>query len=212
MSTSLVGNLTHGMLAMMLIKFTLNDVFHAASSKKIHEYIVVITIKYPYWSLGTPDTWGGRVESVHDTKLGEQEYKVYTVAFTDEGRARQFASEAGAAQDVRNVHLDLGKPKATIEWPRLTDIDYEMLAATGMSRVPIIKSIEPSKMVAKRKEEIKKKRIGGYEIHRARTESGCTIRMFRVTGLGNLLRIGTWSGVDRYECDRKFDEIVDELT
>lgn len=207
-----IGNLSNGLLAMLLMKLALNDVFHAASSKKIYEYVVVITIKYPYWSLGPPDTWGGRVEAVQDTKLGEQTYKVYTVAFNDQSRARQFASEAGAAEDVRSVHLNLGKPKATIEWPTLTDLDYDMLAATGMSRTPKIKSIEPTGKAAKRKEEIKKKRVGGYEVHRIRTESGCSIRLFRVTKMGNLMRIGTWSGTDRYECDAKFDEIISELT
>ena len=181
--------------------------------KYIHEYNVTITVKYPFWDLTPTYNWEGKIQSAKDIKLGGQPYKEYVVVFPDEQKARQFSSMAGASPDVRKIKLDLGKPKAKIEFLELSPLDYDMIAAAGMQEARmIITPLEESKKAVKGVRIIQRKQIGGYDLVHTRTLTGCSIKLYRITQAGGRMRVGTWSGVDPYECKRKFGEIVEALT
>lgn len=57
----------------------------------------------------------------------------------------------------------------------------------------------------------KVRRIGPYEVRMTRTDDTCTIKLYEyLEGWKRKLK-ATWTGIEKVECDRKFDEIAEVI-
>ena len=91
-----------------------------------------------------------------------------------------------------------------------SSVTSDIIARTGMKEYEyrfFPGPVEPSKPRAY--PYTRAKQIGPYEVRLTRTDGACTVKLYEfLEGWKKKLR-ATWSGLDKVECDRKFEEVCD---
>jgi len=139
----MINNLASGMLALMVAKFMMNDIPHAAG------------ISHNPGNLGGP--------SSHSNPTGDMTLDIIRRAGLKEYEYQWFPPSEKE-----------GKPR----------------------RGPVYK---------------RTRNIGVYSIVMTRTKSSCTVKLYENLEGGRSKLKATWTGLEKFECDRKFEEVVDTV-